>query len=86
MTEQGLFNFETALSRLEEVVARLESGELTLGESLRTFEEGVSLSRQCADRLNQVEARIEYLIRASDGGFEMSPFPLRDDDPEAPAH
>ena len=44
-TEPAVLNFEVALARLESVVSRLESGELTLSESLRTFEEGVGLSR-----------------------------------------
>jgi len=79
MTESGVLNFEVALARLEEVVSRLESGDLTLAESLRTFEEGVDLSRQCADRLNQVEARIEHLIRTADGAFAAEAFPLVSD-------
>jgi exodeoxyribonuclease VII small subunit len=69
-------DFEVALARLEEVVSRLESGELTLADSLRTFEEGIDLSRQCADRLNQVEARIDCLIRTANGEFGVQPFPL----------
>jgi exodeoxyribonuclease VII small subunit len=73
-TEPELLNFEVALARLESVVSRLESGELTLSESLRTFEEGVGLSRQCAERLDQVEARIELLIRSADGSFITEPF------------
>jgi len=76
MTDTGVLNFEAALARLEEVVSRLESGELTLAESLRTFEEGVDLSRQCAERLNQVEARIEYLVRKADGEYADEPFAL----------
>src|SRR5439155_13718106 len=78
-TEPEVLNFEAALARLEAVVSRLESGELTLAESLRTFEEGISLSRQCAERLNQVEARIEYLIRTADGGYAAEPFSMASD-------
>ena len=40
------------------------------------FEEGVDLSRQCAERLNQVEARIEYLVRNAEGEFAAEPFAL----------
>lgn len=76
ITESRTLEFETAMARLEEVVARLESGELTLADSLRTFEEGIDLSRQCAERLNQVEARIECLIRTANGEFAAQPFPL----------
>jgi exodeoxyribonuclease VII small subunit len=78
-TEPELMNFEVALARLESVVSRLESGELTLGESLKSFEEGVGLSRQCAERLDQVEARIELLIRSADGSFITEPFALADE-------
>jgi exodeoxyribonuclease VII small subunit len=73
-TEPEILSFEAALSRLETVVARLESGDLTLAESLRTFEEGITLSRQCAERLDHAEARIELLIRAADGGLTTEPF------------
>jgi exodeoxyribonuclease VII small subunit len=81
ITEPEVLNFEAALARLETVVARLESGELTLSESLRTFEEGVHLSRQCAERLDQAEGRIELLIRTADGEFAAEPFLLVGDGP-----
>jgi exodeoxyribonuclease VII small subunit len=74
ITEPEVLNFEAALARLETVVAQLESGELTLAESLRIFEEGVSLSRLCAERLDQAEARIEQLIRTTDGELATAPF------------
>jgi exodeoxyribonuclease VII small subunit len=80
-TEPDVTNFEAALSRLEAVVSRLESGKLTLAESLRTFEEGISLSRQCTERLDQAEARIEVLIRIADGGAVTEPFPQAGDGP-----
>lgn len=80
-TEPELLNFEAALSRLEAVVSRLESGELTLADSLRTFEEGIALSRQCTERLDQAEARIEVLIRAAEGEIVTEPFPRMGDGP-----
>ncbi len=83
ITEPEVLNFEAALARLETMVARLESGELTLAESLRTFEEGVSLSRQCAERLDQAEARIELLIRTADGELATAPFARVGDGPAA---
>ena len=84
-TEPEVMNFEVALARLESVVSRLESGDLTLSESLRTFEEGVGLSRQCAERLDQVEARIELLIRTADGSYITEPFALSEDGEERKA-
>jgi len=83
ITEPEVLNFEAALARLETMVARLESGELTLAESLRTFEEGVYLSRQCAERLDQAEARIELLIRTADGELTTEPFARVGDGPAA---
>ena len=56
-------DFEGALARLEAVVARLEDGDLTLEESLNAFEEGVRLTRQCAEQLQVAERRIEVLTQ-----------------------
>jgi exodeoxyribonuclease VII small subunit len=80
-SEPDLLDFEAALSRLEAVVSSLESGELTLAESLRAFEEGISLSRRCAERLDQAEARIELLIRTTEGELATEPFSRAGDAP-----
>ncbi|MEW6278042.1 MAG: exodeoxyribonuclease VII small subunit [Candidatus Eremiobacterota bacterium] len=61
MSESDL-SYEQAVARLKEVVDRLEQGNLDLEESLRLFEEGVSLSRLCEDRLRVVEARVQVLV------------------------
>ena len=71
--------FEASLERLEEIVRRLEEGDLPLDESLRLFEEGVGLSRACAARLDEAERRIEVLGRGADGAPTLEPF-----DPGAP--
>ncbi|MBF0613703.1 MAG: exodeoxyribonuclease VII small subunit [Magnetococcales bacterium] len=55
-------DFERALRGLEEVVARLEQGDLPLEEGLAAFEEGMSLSRHCQQRLDAAEKRIEELL------------------------
>jgi exodeoxyribonuclease VII small subunit len=55
------FSFEEALQRLEEIVAILERGDLPLAQALLTFEEGVSLSRQCTVQLADAEQRVETL-------------------------
>ncbi len=65
--------FEEALAKLEEIVKRMESGELTLDESLEAFEEGVRLSRLCAERLDEAERRVEALLKTAEG-FEIRPF------------
>jgi len=65
-------SFEDALERLEEVVERLEAGEIELEEALAVFEEGVELSRRCATQLEDAERRIEVLV--GDGSGEIRPF------------
>lgn len=60
-------NFESSLVALEKIVRELERGDLPLERSLELFEQGVRLSRECQDRLNEAERRIELLLRDADG-------------------
>jgi exodeoxyribonuclease VII small subunit len=66
MTEKKK-TFEASLQELEKIVRRLEDGDLPLEESLKLFENGVRLSRECQERLNQAERRIEILLRDEEG-------------------
>lgn len=59
-------NFEQALSELEALVAAMESGDLTLEESLQAFEAGVRLTRECQQTLQQAEQKVQLLL-AEDG-------------------
>jgi exodeoxyribonuclease VII small subunit len=59
--------FEEALKSLENVVARLESGEIKLEESIRLFEEGMKLSSLCQKRLDDADRKIEVLLRKPGG-------------------
>jgi len=59
--------FETSLQELEKIVRGLEEGDLSLEDSLKLFEEGVKLSRECQERLNQAERRIEVLLKDENG-------------------
>ncbi len=61
--------FEEALARLEEIVRRMEQGEVSLEESLALFEQGVALSRHCARKLDEAEQRIATLTRRPDGSI-----------------
>ncbi len=63
--------FEVSLADLEKIVRRLEEGDLPLDESLELFEKGVRLSRECRERLNQAERRIEILLRDEDGNATL---------------
>jgi exodeoxyribonuclease VII small subunit len=70
--------FEAAMRRLEAIVERLELGELELEEALKVFEEGVRLSRRCAEQLEAAERRVEILV--GEGRLETRPF----EEPEEP--
>ena len=73
--------FEQALTRLEQVVDRLEQGDLELEASLAAFEEGVGLSKRCASQLGAAEQRIEVLMREG-GSWMARPFFNVDGEPE----
>ncbi len=67
-------SFEASLEALEEIVHQLEGGDLPLEKSLELFEDGIRLSRQCQERLNQAERRIEVLLRDNQGRPVVSAF------------
>jgi exodeoxyribonuclease VII small subunit len=60
-------SFEEALKLLEDVVAKLESGEARLEETIRLFEEGMRLSAVCQKRLDEADRKIEVLLRKPGG-------------------
>ena len=59
--------FEATLSELEQLVARMEGGQVSLDESLRLYERGTFLIRHCQERLDKAEEQIEQLTRGKDG-------------------
>ena len=63
--------FEASLNELERIVKQLEDGDLPLEASLKLFEDGVRLSRECRDRLTNAERRIEVLMKESDGSVSL---------------
>jgi exodeoxyribonuclease VII small subunit len=60
-------SFEGALKQLEEIVQRLEKGELSLEESLKLYEQGVALARLCHAKLEEAEGKIEILMKDARG-------------------
>src|SRR3989304_1522193 len=60
-------SFEASLEALEQIVRQLEQGDLPLEKSLELFEQGIRLSRECQERLNQAERRIEVLLQDNQG-------------------
>jgi exodeoxyribonuclease VII small subunit len=72
-------DFERSLARLEEVVRRLESPQLSLDDAMKLFEEGVALSGECQKQLEEAEGRVEILLKKADGKLSAEPFdPERD--------
>ena len=71
-------SYEDSLKRLEEIVQRLESGQLSLDESLHLFEEGTRLTKVCQQRLTEAELRIERLVGEGDRVEEMPSSGLED--------
>jgi exodeoxyribonuclease VII small subunit len=72
--EQSEKNFETALEDLEQVVEQLESGDLALEDSLAAFEKGVGLAKFCNQKLNDVEKKVELLIKDKEGKLQLKAF------------
>lgn len=65
--------FEEAMGRLEELVKKLEGGDLSLDESLEVFEEGIKLSRWCMKKLEEAERKVEVLLKTETGELEVKP-------------
>lgn len=74
-------DFEKKLSRLEEIVQKMEKGDLTLDNSLKLFEEGIKLSRDCQSQLTVAEAQVKKLIAIDDSGKAITE-PFRSEDSE----
>ncbi|WP_373230476.1 exodeoxyribonuclease VII small subunit [Cohnella sp.] len=66
-------SFEQAMEMLESIVAKLESGDVPLETAIELFQEGMSLSKLCGQKLEQVERRIEMLVEG-DSGLQRKPF------------
>ena len=66
--------FEQSLARLEEIVRRLESASLSLDDAMKLFEEGVALSRDCQNQLDQAEGKVEILLKKAGGEVVAAPF------------
>ena len=61
-------DFEKKLERLEKIVEKMEGGELSLDASLKSFEEGVKLSRECHKQLDEAEQKVKVLLDIDDSG------------------
>lgn len=71
--------FEASLIKLEEIVKRMETGSLSLEDSLKAFEEGVKHAAFCSSRLDDAERRVEILLKQKDGSLKREPFEIGED-------
>ena len=74
-TKKTDINFEKALEELEGIVEDLESGELSLENSLKSFEKGIKLARQCQEQLSKAELQVQKLIEENG---KLKTTPLKD--------
>ncbi len=71
-------DFEQSLAELQQLVERLESGELSLEDSLSAFEQGIRLTRDCQSALGQAEQKVQMLLER-DGEVQSVPFEVDDE-------
>ena len=71
-------NFETALAELEQLVEKMESGNQTLEDALKSFQRGIELTRACQEGLKEAEQRVEKLVQQN-GTVTVEPY--QDDEP-----
>ena len=67
-------DIQTSLKKLEKIVSDLENGELPLEESIKTFEEGVKLTKHCQNLLSKAEIKIQKLVESKDGSIDLEAF------------
>jgi exodeoxyribonuclease VII small subunit len=66
-------SFETTLNQLETIIEKMETGQLSLEESLKNFEEGIALTRNCQQALKEAEQKVQILIEKN-GELQTEPF------------
>jgi len=74
--------FEEALGRLEEIVRRMETGDMGLEESLKAFEEGIKLARVCSRKLDEAERRVDILLKQGED-LVIKPFKVDENESES---
>jgi exodeoxyribonuclease VII small subunit len=74
--------FEEALGKLEEIVRRMETGDMGLEESLKAFEEGIKLARVCSRKLDEAERRVDMLLKQGED-LVVKPFKVEENESES---
>lgn len=82
MAEQGVpadiaaMSFEDALAELEQIVRRLEGGQVKLDEAIGSYERGAQLKRHCEQKLNEAQQRVDRIVLGPDGAISTEPAKL----------
>jgi len=71
--------FEQSMKKLEQIVQKLESGDLPLEEAMQKFEEGIKLSRLCSEKLDETEKKTTLLLQDEKGNVSEKPFISKDE-------
>ena len=66
MTKKNTVNFETSLQKLEKIIEKLEGGDISLEDSVKSFEEGIGLVKECQKQLSQAELKVKKLLDNGD--------------------
>jgi len=66
--------FEQSMAKLEEIVRRLETGDVSLDDSLKAFEKGIGYVRECEKKLDEAKGKIEKLVKQANGEVKTSSF------------
>ena len=66
MTKKDTVNFEVSLQKLEKIIEKLEDGDISLEESVKSFEEGIGLVKECQKQLSQDELKVKKLLDNGD--------------------
>ena len=66
MTKKETVNFESSLKKLEQIVAKLEDGDVSLEDSVKSFEEGIGLDKECQKELSAAELKVKKLLDSGD--------------------
>ena len=80
MKDNNTLTFEEALKKLEDAGARLESGELSLDDSIKEFEECIKLIKLCENKLSSAKQKVRILTEGEDGAVTDKPFSTLDTD------
>ncbi len=66
--------FEDSMNELETIVTQLETGDITLDDSLKLFEEGIKLAKTCQNKLEEAEKKVKILTQAGNGEMSLEDF------------